>query len=142
MTQVPIPSSTTFLDTNVLLYVVSEDDAKADTAEGLLRAGGVISVQVLNEFASVATRRLKLPYAAVQELLAGVRHFCSVVPLTVDTHELGLAYFDRFGYSVYDCMILAAATLAGCRVVMTEDMQADQVITDTLVIRNPFEVVH
>ena len=130
-----------FLDTNVLLYVISEDHAKADVAEDLLEGGGTVSVQVLNEFASVAIRKLGLQFSEVQELLAGVRHFCRVEPLTTDTHELGLAYFNRFGYSVYDSMILAAATLADCRVIMTEDMQAGQQVTDSLVIRNPFAVV-
>lgn len=127
-----------FLDTNVLLYTISEDNAKAQVAEGLLAAGGIVSVQVLNEFADVALRKLGLGPSEVQELLAGVRHFCRVEPLTTDTHELGLAYCDRFGYSVYDCMILAAATLAECSVILTEDMRADQQVTDTLTIRNPF----
>ena len=105
-----------FLDTNVLLYLVASDVTKAEVAEGLLEAGGTISVQVLNEFASAATRKL-----------------------TTDTHDLGLAYMDRFGYSVYDCMILAAATLANCSLVLTEDMQSGQKVTGTLAIRNPFE---
>ena len=49
-----------FFDTNVLLYLLSKDTAKADRAEILLASGGVISVQVLNEFASVASRKLAL----------------------------------------------------------------------------------
>lgn len=131
-------SRSCFLDTNVLLYTISEDNDKAQLAEGLLAAGGIVSVQVLNEFAHVALRKLGLRLSEVQELLAGVRHFCRVEPLTSDTHDLGLAYCHRFGYSVYDCMILAAATLAECSVVLTEDMQADQQVSDTLTIRNPF----
>ena len=43
-----------FFDTNVLLYLISEDITKADRAETLLALGGVISVQVLSEFAAVA----------------------------------------------------------------------------------------
>lgn len=127
-----------FLDTNVLLYTISEDDAKAQVAESLLAAGGIVSVQVLNEFAHVGLRKLGLGLSEVQELLGGIRHFCRVEPLTTDTHELGLAYCDRFGYSLYDCMVLAAATLAECSVILTEDMQAGQQVTDTLTIRNPF----
>ena len=130
-----------FLDTNVLLYVISDDSSKADRAEALLRAGGTVSVQVLNEFAAVASRKFGLRIAEVAELLAGIRHFCRVEPLTTDTHDLGMAYFARFRYSLYDCMILAAATLANCGVVLTEDMQSGQRITDTLLIMNPFAVV-
>jgi predicted nucleic acid-binding protein len=52
-----------FLDTNVLLYLLSKDAAKADRAEALLATGGIVSVQVLNEFASVATRKLAMTIA-------------------------------------------------------------------------------
>ena len=50
-----------FLDTNVLLYLLSGEAAKADRAEGLLAGGGTVSVQVLNEFAAVARRKLAMP---------------------------------------------------------------------------------
>ena len=49
-----------FFDTNVLLYLVSEDTKKADRAEALVRQGGVISVQVLNEAANVARRKMRM----------------------------------------------------------------------------------
>ena len=51
-----------FFDTNVLLYLLSKDAAKADRAEALLATGGIVSVQVLNEFASVATRKLAMTF--------------------------------------------------------------------------------
>ena len=51
----------TFFDTSVLLYLLSDDNAKADRVETLLSARGVVSVQVLNEFAVVALRKLKMP---------------------------------------------------------------------------------
>ena len=47
-----------FFDTNILLYLLSADQDKADRAEAALTAGGSVSVQVLNEFASVASRKL------------------------------------------------------------------------------------
>ena len=49
-----------FLDTNVLIYLLSDNTHKADIAQDLLRSGGVVSVQVLNEFASVALRKTDL----------------------------------------------------------------------------------
>ena len=66
-------ASEPFIDTNVLLYLLSDDPRKADRAESIIEAGGVISVQVLNEFASVALRRLSLPISPVKELLATLR---------------------------------------------------------------------
>jgi predicted nucleic acid-binding protein len=53
-----MPEADTLFDTNVLLYLLSEDATKADRAEKLVANGGVISVQVLNEFAAVASRKL------------------------------------------------------------------------------------
>ena len=43
-----------FFDSNVLVYLASGDSSKADRAEAMLRDGGAISVQVLNEIANVA----------------------------------------------------------------------------------------
>jgi predicted nucleic acid-binding protein len=73
-------ASDDFFDTNVLLYMLSGDPAKADRAEALIGAGGVISVQVLNEFASVASRKLGLQFTEIREILTTVRAVCSVEP--------------------------------------------------------------
>ncbi|MGC2203112.1 MAG: VapC toxin family PIN domain ribonuclease, partial [Stellaceae bacterium] len=51
-----------FFDTNVLLHVASGDAAKADRAEELFGAGGIISVQILNEIASVARRKMGMSW--------------------------------------------------------------------------------
>jgi predicted nucleic acid-binding protein len=127
-----------FFDSNVLLYLISADVTKSAIAERLLTQGGVISVQVLSEFASVASRKSKMSYAEIHEALGVIRHFCRVEPITIETHELGLGYVGQYGYSVYDAMILAAATLAGCSEVLSEDLQTDHAITPDLVVRNPF----
>jgi predicted nucleic acid-binding protein len=127
-----------FFDTNVLLYLLSGDDAKADRAERELSAGGVLSVQVLNEFASVASRKLGMSIAEIREVLSGVRAVCKVVPISEETHDTGLQIAETHRLSIYDAMIVASALLAGCRVVVSEDMQAGQIIEDALQVRNPF----
>ena len=113
----------TFFDTNVLLYLVSGNTAKADRAEELLTNGGSISVQVLNEFASVATRRYDVEIAKIREILLVIRAVCSVKPLEVETHDLGLELAERYRYSIYDSMIVAAALRAGCSTLFSEDLQ-------------------
>ena len=62
-----------FFDTSVLLYLLSNDTQKADRVETLLAEQGTISVQVLNEFAAVAIRKLKMPVSEVREILDTVR---------------------------------------------------------------------
>ena len=126
-----------FFDTNVLLYLLSADSAKADRAEALMAKGGVVSVQVLNEFASVATRKLAMTFGEIREILATVRAVCPVRPLDIETHELALDLAERHRFSVYDSLILAAALRAGCATLYTEDLQDGQTI-ETLTIRNPF----
>jgi len=126
-----------FFDTNVLLYLLSKDSAKADRAEALLAAGGVINVQVLNEFVSVASRKLAMPIPEIREILSTIRTVCIVNPLDIETHELGLDLAERYGFSIYDGLIVAAALHARCTVLYTEDLQQGQVINQ-MVIRNPF----
>lgn len=126
-----------FLDTNVLLYLLSDDAAKAARAEALLRDGGVVSVQVLNEFVAVARRKTRLAIPDIREGLGVIRVFCEVRPLDIDTHERGLAVCERFGLSIYDAMIVAAAGLAGCSRLWSEDMQHGQTI-EGVTIANPF----
>jgi predicted nucleic acid-binding protein len=126
-----------FFDTNVLLYLLSADLAKADRAEVLVADGGIISVQVLNEFASVALRKLDITLAEVREILSTIRAVCAVNPVDIETHELGLELVERNQLAVYDALIVAAALQARCAVLYTEDLQNGQKFGG-LTIRNPF----
>lgn len=127
-----------FFDTNVLLYLLSSDTTKADRAEELLAKGGTVSVQVLNELANVARRKLGLPWSEVVDILTQIRAVCEVEPLTVETHVHGIRLAERYNLSVYDALILAAALQAGCTIVYTEDLQDGQTVEEVLTVRNPF----
>jgi len=127
-----------FLDTNVLVYLASGDARKADIAERLLAEGGTVSVQVLNELANVARRKMGLGWDETAELLAAVRAFLAVEPLTAATHDLGLALAERHGLSVWDAMIVAAGLLAGCDTLLSEDMQHGFVAAGQMTVVNPF----
>ena len=127
-----------FIDTNVLLYLLSSDTAKADRAERLLAQGGVISVQVLNEFANVARRKGALAWPEVIDILSLVRRRCSVVPVTQAVHDCGMALVQRHSLSLYDAMIVAAALEAGAGTLYSEDMQHGLRIERVLTVVNPF----
>lgn len=127
-----------FLDSNVLLYLASGNAAKADKAEALLAQGGAISVQVLNEIANVARRKMGMSMQETRAFIAPLRLLFSVHPLTVETHETGLALTERYGFSTWDAMIVASALLAGCNVLWTEDLQDGMEIAGGLRVRNPF----
>ncbi|MGE4241267.1 PIN domain-containing protein [Ramlibacter sp.] len=130
--------SDAFLDSNVLLYLLSSDAAKADRAEAILRSGATVSVQVLNEVTNVARRKLALSWAEIDELLALVEAFVAVEPLTVETNRLGRTLAQRHQLALYDAMIAASALIAECRTLYSEDMHSGLVIDDTLRIVNPF----
>lgn len=127
-----------FLDTNVLLYLLSADLHKAERAEALVGQGGWISVQVLNEFASVASRKYGLGWPDIREALSAIRAHCQVLPLTPTVHDRGLDLLDAHSLSVYDAMIVAAALEAECHTLWTEDMQHGREVDQQLTLRNPF----
>ncbi len=128
-----------FFDTNIIMYLLSADAAKADRAEELLAIGGVISVQVLNEFAAVACRKLGMTWSEIREVLAQIRVVCPVEPVSVDTYEKALQVAERYGVSIYDALIVAAALMAGCTTLYSEEIQDGQVIERQLTIRNLFK---
>jgi predicted nucleic acid-binding protein len=127
-----------FFDTSVLLYLLSSESEKADRVEGLLAVSGVISVQVLNEFASVAIRKLTMSWADVREILGTVRSICRTEPLTADDHDRAGEVMERYKFSFYDSVIVASALRAGCKILYTEDLQHGQLIERQLKIVNPF----
>jgi predicted nucleic acid-binding protein len=132
-----------FLDTNVLLYslVVAGDgssDLRADKAEAILSRGGVVNVQILNEFSDVASRKFKRSWVQIAGYLEAFEVLCGqALPLTAETNRLAVSISGRYAYRIYDSLIVAAAIEAGCTTLYTEDLQHGQVI-EGLRIENPF----
>ncbi|MBS0013992.1 MAG: PIN domain-containing protein [Desulfobacterales bacterium] len=136
-----MPDIRPFIDTNILFYLLSENTGKADQAEEIVRAGGRISVQVLNEFANVARRKLSMSWEEINETLKVLRSICPTDPLTLETHERGLLVAERYRLSIYDSMIIAAALIENCEILYSEDMQDGLLIDHQLRILNPFMVL-
>ena len=106
---------------------------------GVVDAGcGRLSTQVLNEFYANATRKLK-PAMPAGDARAEVRRYQRWQPWVLDhaTVESAWAAESRFGFSYWDSLIVAAAQAQGCRYLLTEDLQHEQII-DSLQIINPF----
>lgn len=132
-------SDKAFFDTNVLVYVVAQKDERTAKAESLVASGGVVSVQVLNELASVSHRKLRMSWEDIGDALDAIRVLCpSPVPLTTDTHDAGLRIASKYGFSFYDALIAAAALEAECTTLYSEDFQDGQMIEGRLTVRNPF----
>ncbi len=132
-------SDKAFIDANVLVYAAIQNDPRSAQAEELLSVERVISVQVLNEFVSVARGRFQLSWEDVKTAVQWIRILCSdPVPLTSDTHDEAVDIAEQYGYKFYNALIVAAALQAGCSTLYSDDMQDGQVIHGTLTIRNPF----
>ena len=130
-----------FLDSNVLLHLLSADAGKADTAEALLAQAPTISVQVLNEITSVCLHKLKMPWSEITDLLQAVKATCRIVPLTVETHAQAVRVAQQHHLSFYDAHIVAAAIASGADTLMSEDMHAGLTVLGVR-IQNPFAVPH
>src|SRR5258706_14416636 len=111
-----------FVDTNVLVYIASGDPARANRAEKIIAGGGAISVQVLNELANVARRKMGLSWADTHAFLATIRSLLVIHPVTVETHEAGLALAERYTPSISDAIIPASALHAECEMLLSEGM--------------------
>lgn len=89
-----------FIDSNVILYLLSGDSAKADRAEAILDKGGIISVQVLNEVTSVCLRKLKMTWEEIDTVLLAVKAACDVVLQTLESHEKAVQISRRYQLSL------------------------------------------
>jgi predicted nucleic acid-binding protein len=127
-----------FVDTNIVVYAFGRDPAKVEKAEAILAAQPTISVQVVSEFLSVCRVKLGLDIEArhrlANELLAG----CNVVALDSRVISKAMNTERQSGISYWDALIVAAALLAGCDILYSEDLQHGQVFEERLSVANPF----
>ncbi len=126
-----------FFDTNILLYTLEQGGVRYETAIRLIDEGGIISVQVLNEFINSAWKKFRFPYAKSAEFILKFKESLRVVSLTLASQEraLEIALTNKIG--IYDANIIAAAELAGCDVLYTEDLSHGQKIGRVSIV-NPF----
>jgi predicted nucleic acid-binding protein len=127
-----------FFNTNVLIYIASSDPMKADQAEAIVGSGGAISVQVLNELANVARRKMRMSWQDTHAFLSLLRGLLTVHSVAVETHDTVLALAERYNLSIYDAMIVASALDADCDTLWSEDMQHGMMLDGRLRIVNPF----
>ena len=125
-----------FLDTNVLGYLL-DGGRKEKFARRLAGDQPHISVQVLNEFIAVCKKCGKDRETAYQ-LADAIANASTVHGITLSTYRLAQAVATRYQLSHWDGLIVAAATLAQCETLYSEDMQHGQVIGPVKVV-NPFK---
>ena len=95
---------------------------------------------MLNELTNVAGHEMRMSWPETHALLSMIRALLSVQPITVETHEIGLALAERYGISIYEAMVVASGLHAECDTLWSEDMHDGMVIQDQLRIANPFRI--
>jgi predicted nucleic acid-binding protein len=130
-----------FVDTNIWVYahLDAPNDPRCERAWDLIhrQSALVISAQVVMEYLNVM-RRNGVDEERLQRNIARMLHQCTVQPLDTGVIRRTLAIRGRYGFSIWDSEIVAAALEAGCRTLYTEDLQHGQVI-ETLEIVNPLQ---
>lgn len=127
-----------FYDSNIVLYLGVRGTNKAGRARTLIESGGHISVQVLNECSNVVRLKRKSSWLETRAFLDELQTLLKVWPVTLDIHQSGLRLAERYGFSIYDSFIVAAALAAGCDTLWSEDMQHGMLVDGRLRIANPF----
>jgi len=129
-----------FLDTNLFVYLYSDTDEgkREKVIQTINKYERFISTQVLNEFCSVCIRKLKIPIRSVREAIAEITSVCSEIIIDDETIISALGYHEKYGYSFYDCLMLASALEGGCEFLLSEDMSDGHVIEGCLAIKNIF----
>ncbi|WNV04106.1 PIN domain-containing protein [Candidatus Methylospira mobilis] len=127
-----------FADTNIPVYALSADAEKRKKALALLRRNPVISVQVVNEFITVAVNKMKLTRPDANRLASVMMKRCEVVPMDAAMVAEAISLGERLQLSHWDSLIVAAALRAGCDALYSEDMQHGQLIDNKMTILNPF----
>ena len=127
-----------FLDSNVLIYAFTQAGNKTSIAQQILSLGGAVNVQALNETANTLRRKFNVGWPRIGQIIDAVVRVCPrPLPVALETHRAALRICERYGYSIYDGLIIAAAKEAGCATLYSEDLQHGQII-EGVRIENPF----
>lgn len=130
-----------FLDTNLWVYAhtAGVDDRKSAIARRLLGdvADPVVSTQVLGEYSAVMIRN-RLPDAQLCVNLDEMIAMCRTLPVHAETVRQAWRLRQRYGFSFWDCQMIASALEADCERLYTEDMQHGQTVAGRLRILDPF----
>jgi predicted nucleic acid-binding protein len=130
-----------FLDTNILVYLYSPAEAEKQriVIKSINRYDCFISMQVLNEFCNVCTRKLKMPTNEIRATITKILKICYLMEVDKETADNALEIHERYGYTYYDSLMVSSALESDCEYLLTEDLSDGQIIDGKLTIKNIFK---
>jgi len=125
-----------FIDSNIFIYGYSNNDEvkKSITVDCLEKYDCISSTQAMNEISNVFIKRYKYDIDKIKNIIFEIQSFCDVKLINIDVIEKALDIHKEYSYSYYDCLMLAAAFLNGCKFIFSEDMQDGQKIGDLEIV--------
>ena|SRR5665213_1381337 len=130
---------TRFFDTNILAYYYTRTDLLKRQRVGslLMEDERIVSTQVLSELSNVLSSKVKQSWPIIRGVIHEVCDSFTLIAVTEVTVTSAISLAERYKYSYYDSLILAAAIEASCSILYYEDFQHNQVIELVRII-NPF----
>jgi predicted nucleic acid-binding protein len=140
-------SDKTFVDTNVLIYAHDIDaKAKHETAKRVLQGlwserTGVLSMQILQEFYVNVTRKIPRPISKESARIVVSTYATWCIDTTHTEIASAFQVEDKWQIGFWDALVVASAVKSGANLILSEDLNAGQIISGVRV-ENPFAVVH
>jgi predicted nucleic acid-binding protein len=131
-------SALEFADTNIVVYAVGQDSDKRTKARQILAEDVTVSSQVINETVNVLIRKQGVNIVVAHEVAESLLDLCEVVSVDGSTIRAAIRLVRRYKLSHWDSLIVAAALIAGCEKLYSQDMQNGQVFNEQLKVVNPF----
>ncbi|MFP5041436.1 PIN domain-containing protein [Parasediminibacterium sp. JCM 36343] len=131
--------SSTFIDTNILLYSIDvRDTRKQIIAANLIDTEPFICAQNISELINVLLNKWKYPKQNLEIIIGEILDSCYLANTSQVTYKKAFGLIKRYNLQIFDAIIVSAALDAGCSVLYTEDMQHGLVVEKKLKIQNPF----
>jgi predicted nucleic acid-binding protein len=136
-------SGRAFVDTNVFIYLYSEDEAKKQeiAQKAINKYECIISTQVLNEFSNICIKKLCKKPEEVELAIDEIKKQCNILILRTEDIKHALNIHKNFGYNYYDCLMIVSALNSDCDYLLTEDLANGQIIGNKLTIVNIFRTL-
>jgi len=134
-------SDKVFIDTNIFIYLYSEDEIEKQSISQMAvdKYECLISTQVLNEFSNVCIRKLNKTVKEISLAVDEIIEQCTVTIIDEQIVKQTLKIHENYGYSYFDCLMIASALNSNCKYFFTEDLADGQIIDNKLIIVNIFE---
>ncbi len=129
-----------FFDSNILVYLIDDDEVKKEKANMLLHPDYLISSQVVGENVNACLKSLKLSKEVAFDHGDFIMSKLKLVPILPPTLKLAFLISNKYQLSWWDSLIVASALENNCEILYSEDMQDGMVIESKLTIINPFKI--